>query len=330
MKHGKKAIRLALGVLVACIFGWLVLRQVSFTQLRQAFVGVRWAWVGVGLLCFLLGYAARVERWRRMLIRENAGLRWRDCVGPFMGSFAMNNLLPMRAGDILRSFAFNSRLGVTSGVVIATLFVERLLDLLMIVLLLGIGLHVTGANASVVGDVGQWTLVGASALIVLVLLAPGAFAPLVKWGGRLLSRVSPKVGARIEQEILKALDTLKYLSGKGTMAQLILWSMVAWAAEGAVFYFCAKALASLTVISAAWLALPVGTLATLLPGTPGYVGTFDFFVVKAMSGLGNGVAVSTAYALLVHFMLWLPPTVLGGLFLLAHSTRSKSSPEINQ
>ncbi|HSC81948.1 MAG TPA: lysylphosphatidylglycerol synthase domain-containing protein, partial [Chitinolyticbacter sp.] len=67
--------------------------------------------------------------------------------------------------------------------------------------------------------------------------------------------------------------------------------------------------------------LPVGTLATLIPSTPGYVGTFDYFTVRAMTALGNGQVVATAYALLVHALLWLPPTLAGGAYLLATRTR---------
>lgn len=328
---GGRVVKLAFGVAIACLFGWLVLRHVSVADLRQVLVNVRWRWVCAALAFFLLGYAARIERWREMLVCENPTVRWRDCAGPFIASFAMNNLLPMRAGDIMRAFAFNSSLKVTSGVVIATLFVERLLDLLMIVVLLDVALRVSGADTSIVGDMSQWVLVVTSTLIALVLLFPGAFAPFLAWAGALLARLFPKFGTRIHQEILKALSTLKHLSGRGTMPKLILWSGLAWVAEGAVFYLCARALSPLiTAPAAAWLALPVGTLSTLLPSTPGYVGTFDFFVVKAVTAMGNNLAASTVYAFLVHVMLWLPPTVLGGSFLMARSYFGRSSCEVRQ
>lgn len=328
MKSGRKAFKLILGLLITVLFSWLVLRHISWTQLRHAFANVHWAWVWLALFCFLLGYAARAERWRRMLVRVNPKLSWKDCIGPFMACFALNNLLPLRAGDIMRSFAFNAKFGVTSGTMIATLFVERLLDLLMVLLLLWIALHLTGADASIFGNIGGWTLAAIILLIILSLLFPGALAPLVRWSGGLLARLSPKIGARIEQEMLKTVDTLEYLSGKRAIALLILWSVIAWAAEGLVFYFCGKAMVSLSVISAVWLALPVGTLATVLPSTPGYVGTFDFFVFKAMSSMGNSTTASTAYALLVHFMLWLPPTLLGVPFWLSYSIRNKPSNRV--
>ncbi len=84
--------------------------------------------------------------------------------------------------------------------------------------------------------------------------------------------------------------------------------------------FSATALSALPTPDASWLALPVGTLATLIPSTPGYVGTFDYFIVQAMTALNNPVTAATAYALLVHMVLWLPPTLIGGLYLLLKPT----------
>jgi uncharacterized membrane protein YbhN (UPF0104 family) len=126
-------------------------------------------------------------------------------------------------------------------------------------------------------------------------------------------------------EIDKGLSILVYLANGKMMAKLVAWSFAAWFAEGCVFWFSARALSSLSVPEAGWLACPVGTLATLIPSTPGYVGTFDYFTVRAMSMLGNTPAAATAFALLVHALLWLPPTLVGGLYLLMHPLNVKGS-----
>jgi uncharacterized membrane protein YbhN (UPF0104 family) len=151
------------------------------------------------------------------------------------------------------------------------------------------------------------------------------FAPLARGAGRLAARLMPRLGARLLDEIDKSLVTLQHLAQGATMIKLVLWSGLAWLAEGGVFWGAALALPSLAAPLAAWLALPVGTLATLIPSTPGYVGTFDFFTVRAMTALGNGAAAATAYALLVHVLLWLPPTVVGGLYLLIHPVQRPAS-----
>jgi hypothetical protein len=141
--------------------------------------------------------------------------------------------------------------------------------------------------------------------------------------GGLIARVAPDLGHRLLDELNKSFVTLQHLARGNTMIRLVSWSMLAWLAEGCVFWFAALALPSLVTPLAGWLALPVGTLATLIPSTPGYVGTFDFFTVRAMTALGNTLGAATAYALLVHALLWLPPTLIGGLYLLLHPVKQK-------
>ena len=156
---------------------------------------------------------------------------------------------------------------------------------------------------------------------MLVLLFPRAFAPVARWAGRLASRMAPRVGARLSEEITKGLATLEQLATGHVMLKLLGWSTLAWIFEGCVFWFAALALPSVTEPQGAWLALPVATFATLIPSTPGYVGTFDYFTTWAMIQLGNAPSPAAAAAFLVHTLLWLPPTILGGAYLLSHPVR---------
>jgi glycosyltransferase 2 family protein len=317
----KKSIRLVLGLTMAGLFLWLMLRQISLPDVKRAFEGTDPAWLIAALAAFVAGYASRIERWRLMLERDSTGLKWSSCAGPLFASFAINNVLPFRAGDVLRSFAFNRNLGVSSGVVIATLFVERLLDLLMVLLVLGIALALLGVDTARFVGIGSSALLAIAAAVSFVLLFPRLFAPMLLTLGRLASRLAPLIGQRILEEVQKSLTTLQHLARGNTMIKLISWSLLAWIAEGCVFWFAALSLPSVSAPEGSWLALPVGTLATLIPSTPGYVGTFDYFTVRAMTALGNAVTSATAYALLVHALLWLPPTLIGGIFLLLHPAK---------
>jgi glycosyltransferase 2 family protein len=318
----KQGFRLTLSVGLAALFIWLIAGQIKVDELKSAFVGTIAHWLLAGFAAFCVGYSCRIQRWRLMLSRDNASLKWSQCAGPLLGSFAANNVLPFRAGDVLRAFAFNGRLGVSAGVVVATLFVERLLDLLMVLLLLGAALLLFELNVAEFAGVGSITLLVIAFGIVLLLLFPQLFMPIAIACGKLIVRVAPKLGQKLLDEINKSFATLLHLAKGDTMIRLLIWSMAAWLAEGCVFWSAALALSALATPTAGWLALPVGTLATLIPSTPGYVGTFDYFTVRAMTTLGNNVAASTAYALLVHVLLWLPPTIIGGIYLLLHPTKS--------
>ncbi len=315
---GKQAVRSGMGFSLAVFFLWLIFRQLRFAEIQQAFTGAIPSWIIVALVAFAVGYSCRIARWHLSLRRDNPELRWWSCAGPLLASFAANNVFPLRAGDVLRAFAFNQKLGTTAGVVIATLFVERLLDLLMVLVLLGLALAFFGLDSHRFAGVGSVILILAGVAILIILLFPSLFRAVSLIFARMIERIAPKLGRKLHDEINNGFATLQHLSQGGIMIKLIAWSALVWLAEGCVFWFSALALPSVIAPLASWLALPVSTLATLIPSTPGYVGSFDFFTIRSMTELGNGTGAATAYAFLVHVVLWLPPTLSGGLYLLFH------------
>lgn len=315
--------QLVLGIALAAVFLSLVVKRLDSDEVLDAFAQARWPWLLAAISSFGIGYTCRIERWRLMLnLGGTRSLPWRDCAGPFMGCFAANNVLPFRAGDVLRAFAFNKQLGTSSGVVLATLFVERLLDLLMVMALLGGFLWSRGMDMDGYASMTVPALALGTITVLSVLFFPGAFIPLAEKFGTILTNLSPRLGKPIQVELTRSLSTLTRLSQGRSMISLVVWSCLAWAAEGGVFWFSALALPSLTQPSAAWLALPIGTLSTLIPSTPGYVGTFDYFTIHAMTSLTNTHSAATAYAFLVHAMIWLPPTLIGGGYFLAKTIRT--------
>lgn len=309
----RKLLRLAVGALLAALFVWLTLRHIDVARIATAMRGARLDLLAAALAALCVGYACRILRWQTMLLRANPALRAIDCAGPLMASFAANNVLPFRAGDLMRAFVFNDRLHTTPGSVLATLLVERLLDLLMVILLLALALQLFHLDASRLVGLGVPVLLLGAAAILLVLLVPQVLQPLLRLLDRLAGRLP--VAARVRQELRKVTDTLGQLAGGGTMVQLIGWSAGVWLIEGGVYGLVALSLTGVAAAQGAWLAVPVGSLATLIPSTPGYVGTFDYFTAQAMVLAGNDPTAAAAFAFLVHMVLWLPGTVAGGLYL---------------
>jgi hypothetical protein len=98
-------------------------------------------------------------------------------------------------------------------------------------------------------------------------------------------------------------------------------SVLTWLFEGAVFATVAAAIQAASSPLGPWFSLATGTLGTLIPSSPGYVGTFDYFAAQGLKAYGATLEVSVAFALTVHAVLWAPLTAAGLLYLILHARR---------
>jgi len=313
----QRLFRFLLGLAISIFFLFVIFYNIEATQIKNNFLEVDLKLALFSVLIFFFGYSCRIQRWRLMLIKDNPDLQWRKCAGPLMASVACNNILPFRAGDFLRAFAFNRVLKIHAATSLATLLVERMLDLLVIfsffVILLFV-LEINHTNFIIYG--GKFITIFIITLILLVLFFPSLLKPFFIYILYFMQKIFPNLAKKILIELEKIFSALEYISKKTIMLKLLFWSVLAWAAEGFVFLLAALAMPAVTNYIASWLALCVGTLATVIPSTPGFVGTFDYFVVQAMTMYGNSLEAAAAYAFFVHFILWLPPIIVGGLYLL--------------
>jgi uncharacterized protein (TIRG00374 family) len=308
----EKLWRLAIGLAFSAGLLWLLLRGVEVAKLVALLSGVYWPGLLAALMALFGSYAARIRRWQILLRHENPALTWRQCAGPLLAGFAVNNVLPFRAGDMLRCVGFCGLLRVSAGGAGVTLVVERLLDLITLLLILAIVSVAFGFDGLRLFGLGA---MGVAVLMAAVLLLPQLFGPALRGLLWVIDRLSSRLGKRFRSECARASELLEAARSRRTMLSLAGWSLAVWAAEGVVFSFAAHSLLALEAPIFAWLALPAATLGTLLPGLPGHVGTFDYFAAEAIAAGGNSVLASAAFALLVHVLLWLPVTAAGGLWL---------------
>jgi uncharacterized protein (TIRG00374 family) len=309
----KKAIKLGIGILVSLFFVWLIIGNTDGASFFAAFRTANVGWIAAGVVLCCTGYLCRIQRWRIMLNTDGEhDVPLKTVAVPFLVSFAANNVLPFRAGDVMRVFAFSNWLGVGTVQVLATMVVERLLDLLCLLVVFGLALLLfdssVGAAAGSMVGFGAGGILAIASAVLFVLLFPRMFKILAL---RLLSLILPS-GSGLIARTTEFFDKLGQQASGTQMPKLLGLSALAWFFEGSVFYTAARSIPAFQEPLAALLAFPVATLATLLPSTPGYAGTFHYFAIWATEVMGNPVAEATAFAVIVHMMLWLTVTISGG------------------
>jgi uncharacterized protein (TIRG00374 family) len=311
------------GLAVAGLFLALLVRGVNWGEVRRILAGAEWWLLAAGLAALTADLTARIARWWLMLRAVEPGLSFRACVRPFLGSLALNNTVPLRAGDVVRVFGFRRALRAPAAHLAGTLMLERMLDLLVLLAILFAGLlgtsHVFPPAFTIAAAAAG--LVTLSALVALTVFPQAITRALQALVARVFRGRSwvPAVSRTVAQ----VTSALALLRAPGRAAGLLSLSLLAWLLEGAVFACVAWSLDLPVPWLAPWLALGAATLATLLPSSPGYVGTFDYFAALGLAAYGAPAAGATAFALLTHLMLWLPVTA-AGLGVLALGRRSSS------
>jgi glycosyltransferase 2 family protein len=317
--------RTVAGLAVAALFVMLLARRVDWLDVRRVLAGADWRPLALALVALSGDMAARITRWWWMVRAVEPGLPLASCVRPFLGSLALNNTVPLRAGDVLRVFGFRRALRAPTAHLVGTLVLERMLDLLMLLAILLIGvLGTTGVfprafivTAEVVG------IVGVAALLAITLF-PGPITRVIQQlVARLFARRSwlPAVTMAVNQ----LTGALALLRSPARALRLLGLTLVGWLLEGAVFACVLWSLHIQVPWPAPWLSLGAATLATLLPSSPGYVGTFDYFAALGVTAYGATAASSAAFALLTHLVLWLPVTAAGLVALLVGRSRAVAS-----
>jgi uncharacterized membrane protein YbhN (UPF0104 family) len=113
----------------------------------------------------------------------------------------------------------------------------------------------------------------------------------------------------------------KFIAGLGVLndlklaAGVLATSIVAWLLETAVYLVVGQAFGLTGDGGAYLLALSIANLGTMIPSSPGYVGTFDALVQRALALFAVPDAVALAYAFVLHLAIWLPPTLIGLFYL---------------
>ncbi len=164
--------------------------------------------------------------------------------------------------------------------------------------------------------------IGIAALMALMLAPARVAAALERWR---TGRGAASPGARLAGAGAQFFEALGALQSPVRALQLLALSVLAWALEGAMYASVAWSLHAGVAPFGPWFAASTGTLATLLPSSPGYVGTFDYFAMLGLIAYGANRSVAAAFALLVHLVLWVPVTLVGGIMLLGGSRRERGA-----
>jgi uncharacterized membrane protein YbhN (UPF0104 family) len=238
--------------------------------------------LALAVACHVLKLVAATRAWRNIVVDAypDERVRWPQLFGAFTAGVGINAILPARGGDVVKLYlAKRSIPGATYTTLTSTLLVQSIFDFLM-------------ASIVVLWAVQQGVLPGLDVLPHLpsfdfswffghpresAVLLGALFVGLVILAVWLEQHVTA-FHARVKQGFRVLRDFPRYLR------RVVFWQAIDWALRIATVYFFLHAFDVEADVRNALLGQVANSLATVLPISPGGIGTEQALIVYVLSG----------------------------------------------
>ncbi len=303
---------------LACLY--LVFRSLDPGALAAALARANFLYVLPAIAVFFCGIWLRSLRWRVLL---RPALRAEQRATPGTGrlfqvlvvGLTVNNVLPARLGELARAYLLWHRERIEPGATIATIVLERVLDGLTLLVFAGLAALVVPFPPQLQGV--AWFTAGIFLTVTVLLVAflawPAPFVALAVRAFRFLPERFAHLGERL---VFSFVDGLAVLRDPRSLVAVLALSLTAWFAEATMYYVIMLGFPFPARPEAALLGAAAANIGTMIPSTPGYVGTFDLPLQRVLTDVfGVAIAEATSYTLVLHAVLVLPVVLLGAFFI---------------
>lgn len=303
-----------LGLIISAVFLYLALRGLQLPELWDALKSARYWWILPGIVVYFFAVWARTWRWHYML-RPIKRVPLTELFPVVAIGYMGNNVYPARAGEVIRCYVLRRKEAVSMSASLATVLVERIFDGVIMLLFVFLALPFTPMARWLQNVVifASLAFFGALVFFFFVAMRPDLAERVYGW---IVERLVP---ARFRQSVRGILD--RFMDGLASLrsgrdvAMIFTTSLVIWLAETVKYWFVMHAFDFSVPFYALMLMNGVVNLATTIPSSPGYVGTFDLPGIEVLVTYGVARPMATAYTLVLHGALWFPITVLGAYYM---------------
>ncbi len=316
----RRTLQLLVGVAVSVVAVWFTMRGVSVPEVWKALTRAD-PWLFVAVMALALGsFWVRALRWRSLLAGGRT-MAFDSLLSATLIGFMTNNVLPFRLGEFVRPWVLARREGCSTSMALATIVVERVVDMLTLLAILGVTLLVHPIRSG--SEAARLTQAGAGTLIVLTLGLTVLLVALERMPGlshRLIAGLGRRLPERHRGRVTGALE--HFLEGLGLFRDLprLLWvfllSFVLFGCFGVALQLSMLAFGLHLPWYAGLLVLVISAFAIMAPAAPGYIGTMNLACVAGLALFGvTNRDLANSFSWFYWAAQWLPVTAGGLVYL---------------
>lgn len=312
----RRSLLAIVGVLASAAMLWIALRNADFQAIRRAFTDANAGWAAPFLGALVLFYWLKSVRWRDLLATQ-VRARPKELFPAVMIGYAGTAILPMQMGELVRTYIVGKQFKLPFTLVLSSIGIERIFDLLTILLFLGLalGLGQEMPNVFVTASyaVGAIVIGGFATAIWLAMRPETALQISRSLTGWMPARASNAI-VGILQSVSRGLQSIRQptLVARVTANSLIQWTLMG------VCIWCSILALHLNVPASGVVLVLVATIVGIsLPTSPGYIGNIQLAFVVALQPFGVSASEAIAASLFYHVLAYVTVIVVGFYFLSA-------------
>ena len=247
--------------------------RVFFDELAS----VSWLALAIALGLHVTKVLLRTVAWRNILraAYPETRVRWAPVCGAYVAGVGINSIVPGRGGDLVKLYLVRHRVpGTTYATLGSTLVVEALLDFVLATgfFLWALSIGVVPSVHTPSFDWGWLFRHGEATATIVALLTLGLIW--LSWRASQSGKLKERLGRGVA-----------ILRDRGRYAREVAsWQLASWVFRIASLYWFLKAFHVHATVHNALLAQVADSLSTLLPFSPGGVGTKQGFLVAILHG----------------------------------------------
>jgi hypothetical protein len=307
----------ALGFAVSVLFTWLAFRRVDAGEALHALARAEARYLLPLLAAVGLGLAVRVLRWG-LLLRPVVRARPGTLLASLSIGYMCNAFMPAHLGEFVRAWHAARRTGARAGAVLATIVVERIVDVASLLLLLALALLLFPFPGWV-RQSGAVMLALVAALTALLRFMKRQQRRALAACERLLRFLPLRASARARDALEQFLCGVAPLQRRGHYAAVAGHTLLLWGSYVLTYQLLLQAFGFTAryrlPAAAALVVLVVTTISVVVPSSPGYIGTFHYLCQLSLGFFRVPKGPALSYAIVLHALTILPPFFLGLVFL---------------
>jgi len=314
----KRLLHATLILAVTAVLLVLFARGANLTDVWHQILGADPTLLAMAFATASAAYLLRAKRWQ-FLLRPVGSTRYSSALRATVIGFAASFLLPGRAGEVLRPYLLAREERLSAVAAFATIVVERLLDMIGVLLLFAAFLCFAHPQAAITDpslfravQIGG-VLAGAASLVGFVMLALIARHPdrAERTIGRVAAMLPRMLGDRLTGLARTFMDGLAILKNPADAALALAGAFPLWLCSAATIWFVSEAFQLGIPPSGSLLLLVLLVIGISVP-TPGGAGGVHYaFRLGATALYAASEDRAVGAAIVFHALLVVPVSVAG-------------------